>query len=56
MEDRPVKIFVGGLNFDIQETEFEKIFSKFGEVACTTDIWVEPMTAKPPLPLTKHKL
>ena len=30
--DRPGKIFVGGLSFDIDEAEFEKIFSKFGKV------------------------
>lgn len=32
MEDRPGKIFVGGLDFDIDEEEFEKIFAKFGKV------------------------
>lgn len=32
MEDRPGKIFVGGLDFDIDEEEFEKIFSKFGKI------------------------
>ena len=31
-DDRPGKLFVGGLNFDIDETEFEKIFSKFGKI------------------------
>ena len=32
MEDRPGKIFVGGLDFDIDEEEFEKLFAKFGKV------------------------
>lgn len=32
MEDRPGKIFVGGLDFDIDEAEFEKIFAKFGKI------------------------
>ena len=31
-DDRPGKLFVGGLNFDIGETELEKIFSKFGKI------------------------
>ena len=31
-EDRPGKIFVGGLPFDIDEPEFEKIFSEFGKI------------------------
>ena len=31
-DDRPGKLFVGGLNFDIDESEFEKIFSKFGKI------------------------
>lgn len=31
-DDRPGKLFVGGLSFDIDETEFEKIFSKFGKI------------------------
>ena len=31
-DDRPGKLFVGGLNFDIDESEFEKIFAKFGKI------------------------
>ncbi|WAR27802.1 RBMX-like protein [Mya arenaria] len=32
LEDRPGKIFVGGLDFDIDEDEFEKMFGKFGKI------------------------